>query len=240
MPKNEKTCTSRAAGKRQAGAQRASRGPCAFAWFAGGARAPRASGAHATGRAPQPTPPLRAVCPPHPPTDLYYKRVGDFKFTGEAFPDNAFTGATIHEGYAGAFAKLWPDVQAVLKEQVVSADKKAAPKSITFSGHSLGGNMAQLLGFAVRAAPGRVQRSLGQARSGPPAAAAVPRLAGSVPGRQASGAWPCRRGAAARCPQLPHAHAPLRKALHPLPGPPPPARLRRPSRPAKRAACRSA
>jgi acetyl esterase/lipase len=67
----------------------------------------------------------------------------------------------VHQGYANAFGKLWPDVQALLKAQVVDAtDKKTAPASITFSGHSLGGNLAQLLGFAVRGAALGTQRGM--------------------------------------------------------------------------------
>jgi hypothetical protein len=90
------------------------------------------------------------ACHPPPSPGLYYSLTPEFKFPGEPFEGNQFDGAT-HEGYTKMFAQLWPDVQAVLKAQVVQADKKTAVKHVTFGGHSMGGVMVTMLSFAVSA-----------------------------------------------------------------------------------------
>jgi acetyl esterase/lipase len=86
-----------------------------------------------------------------------------------------------------SFAQLWPDVQAVLKSEVLGAAKGASPKHLTFAGHSIGGAMATLLSYAVRR---RVEARAGTTE----VSARCSLVAGTrAPGGCASSAWaqPC-------------------------------------------------
>ncbi|KAI8469616.1 MAG: hypothetical protein J3K34DRAFT_521983 [Monoraphidium minutum] len=75
-------------------------------------------------------------------------------FTGEAFAGNSFSGKNwvgeTHRGFTEIFDALWPGLQAALKAEVVSVDKKLAPKTVTFGGHSLGGAVAPMLALAAK------------------------------------------------------------------------------------------
>jgi hypothetical protein len=83
--------------------------------------------------------------------------VEKFAFPGEPFKGNAFDGST-HQGYTNAFAQLWPDVQAALKAEVIEAQRKAAPRHVTFGGHSMGGSLVTMLSFAVSPGGGSSQK----------------------------------------------------------------------------------